>query len=159
MATVLWRQRGRAVLVLVLMALLLAIIESRFDSPAIATSGTSPYVVPEIVDTNPADDIVETTIVAQAAMVDIGGGVLASVLTYNGTVPGPQFKLKVGDTVIVHFENQIAHNTGIHWHGIELANASDGTPLSQNQVLTGNKFIYKFKVTRPGIFWYHPHHH
>ena len=38
-------------------------------------------------------------------------------------------------------------------------NASDGTPLTQNQVQPGETFLYKFVVTRPGIFWYHPHHH
>ena len=65
----------------------------------------------------------------------------------------------MGDTVIVHFENDLAHATGIHWHGIELTNASDGTPLTQNQVPPGGTFLYKFKVTRPGIYWYHPHHH
>jgi FtsP/CotA-like multicopper oxidase with cupredoxin domain len=140
-------------------ALLFTIVELQFDNRAIATSGTSPYEVPVVVDVNPDPNIVETTIVAQPAAIDIGNGVLASVLTFNGTVPGPEFRLKVGDTVIVHFENNIAHNTGIHWHGIELANASDGTPLSQNQVAPGKKFIYKFKVTRPGIYWYHPHHH
>ena len=52
---------------------------------------------------------------------DIGNGVMASVLTFNGTIPGPEFRLKVGDTVIVHFSNNIGHATGIHWHGIELA--------------------------------------
>ena len=85
---------------------------------------------------------------------------LSSVLTFNGSVPGPEFRLKVGDTVIVHFVNNIAHPTGIHWHGIELANASDGTPLTQNMVpANGGTFEYKFTVTRPGVFWYHPHHH
>ena len=61
--------------------------------------------------------------------------------------------------MIVHFENHLAHPTGIHWHGIELDNASDGTPLTQNKVPPGGTFLYKFKVTRPGIYWYHPHHH
>ena len=71
-------------------------------------------------------------IVAQAAGVDINTGADISVLTFNGTIPGPEFRLKVGDTVIVHFRNEIAHPTGIHWHGIELHNAHDGTPLTQN---------------------------
>ena len=35
----------------------------------------------------------------------------------------------------------------------------DGTPFTQNQVPPGGEFLYKFTVTRPGIFWYHPHHH
>ena len=159
MAITFLRQRPRVASGIVLAVVCLAAATVWFGIRAIATSGTSPYVVPVVTDVNPDPNIVETTIVAEPAAVDIGGGLIASVLTFNGTVPGPEFRLKVGDTVIVHFENNIAHNTGIHWHGIELANASDGTPLSQNQVPPGEKFIYKFQVTRPGVFWYHPHHH
>ena len=60
---------------------------SRYTAPAIATSGGDPYVVPLVTDTNPDPAIVETTITAQGAVVDIGNGVLASVLTFNGTHP------------------------------------------------------------------------
>jgi FtsP/CotA-like multicopper oxidase with cupredoxin domain len=35
----------------------------------------------------------------------------------------------------------------------------DGTPLTQNQVQPGGTYLYKFTVTRPGLYWYHPHHH
>jgi FtsP/CotA-like multicopper oxidase with cupredoxin domain len=84
---------------------------------------------------------------------------MANVLTFNGSIPGPEFRVKVGDTVIVHFKNNLAHPTGIHWHGIELDNESDGTPLTQNIVAPGGTYLYKFKVTRPGVYWYHPHHH
>uniref|UniRef100_UPI0039BD1041 multicopper oxidase family protein n=1 Tax=Nitrospira sp. BLG_1 TaxID=3395883 RepID=UPI0039BD1041 len=81
---------------------------------------------------------------------------------------GPEFRLKVGDRVIVHFVNNLeksgldpeANVSGIHWHGIELNNASDGTEVTQSAVAPkGGKFDYDFTVTRPGIFWYHPHHH
>ena len=154
------RRKGRITLVTAIaLGIAVFLIGLRSTGPALATSGGSPYVVPLAIDTNPDPNIFETTISAVPAMVDIGGGVMASVLTFNGTLPGPELRLKVGDTVIVHFENHIAHPTGIHWHGIELSNASDGTPLTQNQVPPNGKFLYKFKVTRPGIYWYHPHHH
>ena len=61
--------------------------------------------------------------------------------------------------MIVHYRNDLTHNSAIHWHGIELSNAMDGTPFTQNQVPPGEEFLYKFKVTRPGVYWYHPHHH
>ena len=154
------RRKGRITLVTVIaLGIAVLLVGLRSDKPALATSGGSPYVVPLAIDTNPDPNIFETTISALPAMVDIGNGVMASALTFNGTLPGPELRLKVGDTVIVHFENHIAHPTGIHWHGIELNNASDGTPLTQNQVPPGGKFLYKFNVTRPGIYWYHPHHH
>ena len=66
----------------------------------LATSGGSAYQVPVVVDTNPDPNIVETTITAEPATVDIGrvGGLQANALTFNGSIPGPTFRLKVGDT-------------------------------------------------------------
>lgn len=125
---------------------------------ASATAGGSAYDVPAVVDINPDPMIVETTITAEEATVDIGG-VTADMQTFNGSVPGPEFRLTVGQRVIVHFENQLPDEaTGIHWHGIELQNQMDGTPLTQDQVPAGDSYTYDFVVTRPGVFWYHPHH-
>ena len=124
-----------------------------------ATSGGSPYETVPVTDTNPAGNVVETTIVADEATVDVNLPRMANMETYNGAVPGPTFHLSVGDTVIVHYENKLDHASAIHWHGIELANAVDGTTFTQNQVEPGGTFLYKFQVTRPGLFWYHPHHH
>jgi FtsP/CotA-like multicopper oxidase with cupredoxin domain len=124
-----------------------------------ATSSGDPYSVPVATDTNPAANVLETTIVAEESTIEIGNGVLAHAQTFNGHIPGPTLFLNVGDTVIVHFQNHLKHQSGIHWHGIELASGMDGTPVTQNQVPPGGNFLYKFTVTRPGIFWYHPHHH
>jgi FtsP/CotA-like multicopper oxidase with cupredoxin domain len=154
------RQPRRAALLFAAATVAVALLATAGSTvPALAVSG-NPYNVALAVDSNPAANIFETTIVADEATVDIGNGVMAHAQAFNGTVPGPEFRLHVGDTVIVHFENHLdSEVTGIHWHGVELANASDGTPLVQNQVPPGGKFLYKFIVPRPGIFWYHPHHH
>src|SRR3954453_23846242 len=134
-----------------------------------ATSGGSAYSIPLVgnmgdpdvtaVDTNPAANVVETTFVAEDATVDLGQGITAHALTFNGTIPGPTLRLNVGDTVIVRLVNNSSEATGIHWHGIELENSVDGTPFTQNQACSGCTYLYKFQVTRPGIYWYHPHHH
>src|SRR5918995_6220314 len=124
-----------------------------------ATAAPDPYKPPVAQDVNPDPKIFETTISAVEADVDVNIGRPVHALTFNGSIPGPTIRANVGDTVIVHFENQLDAPTGIHWHGIELPNAMDGTPLTQDMVKPGHSFIYKFKVLRPGIFWYHPHHH
>ena len=113
--------------------------------------------LPTAVDLNPDPDIFETNLVAQEAEVDLGNGLIAKAQTFNGTVPGPEFKLKLGDRVIVHFTNLLPEPSSIHWHGIELDNESDGTGITQNPVLTGETFTYQFIVPRPGIFFYHSH--
>jgi FtsP/CotA-like multicopper oxidase with cupredoxin domain len=161
MVTSLVRPRPRSTLMVgvAVMALVTAFLVARVTDPAKATSGVGPYEVPIVTDTNTDEDIVETTIVADETPVDIGGGVTANAMTFNGTIPGPEFRLVPGQHVIVHFENHLATEaTGIHWHGIELANPFDGTPVTQNQVPPGGTFLYDFVAPRPGVYWYHPHH-
>jgi FtsP/CotA-like multicopper oxidase with cupredoxin domain len=161
------RRRNRFAVLLAALAAVVAAILIGSLTQSQATTGTNPYEVPAVVDTNPDPNIVETTLTSQLADVDIGNGVTAkNAQTYNGVIPGPTFHLKVGDTVIVHYENHLPastpgfkHESGIHWHGIELSSAMDGTPFTQQQVQPGGSFLYKFEVSRPGIFWYHPHHH
>jgi FtsP/CotA-like multicopper oxidase with cupredoxin domain len=155
------RWQGRRFLLLAAAAIAVAatLLLILSHSPGQATSGGDPYSVPEVVDTNPSPDVIETTIVADEANVDIGNGVIAHAQTFNGTLPGPTIRAKVGDTLIVHYENHLDKQSAIHWHGIELPNAMDGTPFTQNQVEPGGTFLYKFKFDRPGLYWYHPHHH
>ncbi len=134
------------------------------------TTGIGPYVTPDPVDTSPAGTVLETEIVTSHQTRDLGGGLMAEVETYNGQIPGPTLRVNVDDTVIVRLINDLDHPTGIHWHGIELQNAADGTPVTQDPAQvgpfpapsasspTGGTYLYKFKCPRPGIFWYHPHH-
>ena len=118
MTTFIWQRRSQVAIVLTALTILcVAIIAPRTSGPALATSDGDPYVVPDATDTNSDPDIFETTITAEAHTVNIGNGVNANVLTFNGTIPGPTLRLHVGETVIVHFKNNIAHDTGIHWHG------------------------------------------
>lgn len=84
-------------------------------------------------------------------------GLQANAYTFNGTTPGPALRLRVGDTAVIRFRNELPHATAVHWHGIELDNAHDGTTVTQDLVPPGGSFTYRFVATRPGLFWYHPH--
>jgi FtsP/CotA-like multicopper oxidase with cupredoxin domain len=134
------------------------------------TTGLGPYQTPEP-DTNTDHGFPETTITVSHEMVDVGGGVMAHAETYDGAIPGPTLRFNVGDTAIVRLVNDLDHPTAIHWHGVELENCADGTEVTQDPAPvgpfvppsplspTGGTHLYKFKVPRPGIYWYHPHHH
>jgi FtsP/CotA-like multicopper oxidase with cupredoxin domain len=109
-------------------------------------------------DLNPDPDILEVNLVAAVRQVELNdSGLMANAHTFNGTIPGPELRMKVGDTAIIHFTNRLPRPMSIHWHGIELDNANDGTVVTQNPVPTGETFTYRFVVPRPGVFWYHPH--
>ena len=112
---------------------------------------------------------------------NIGGGnpMVTNAESYGGAIPGifdgmvagSTLTINKDDTLIVRLINDLPHATGIHWHGFELDNYSDGTEITQNEVPgaplqtlgngvpAGGTFLYKFKVPRSGIFWFHPHHH
>lgn len=110
-------------------------------------------------DLNPDPDVVELMLTADEAMIDVNGDATPDkVFAFNGSVPGPTIEGKVGDVVVVHFTNNLdSLPTTIHWHGIEANNESDGTPVTQDEIPPGGTFTYRFVLSRPGIFWYHPH--
>jgi FtsP/CotA-like multicopper oxidase with cupredoxin domain len=111
----------------------------------------------EAVDKNPSPDIVEVDLEAKMAPVDLQPGMKVNVLTYNGALPGPLIRAKVGDRVIVHFKNGLSSPTTIHWHGVRVPANMDGTPSSQDPVMPGGTFDYDFRVPDAGLYWYHPH--
>lgn len=76
---------------------------------------------------------------------------------YNGQVPGPTLRVQQGDTLKVRLHNQLQQPTSIHWHGIRIVNAMDGSPMVQKPVATGSTFDYEFTVPDAGTYWYHTH--
>jgi FtsP/CotA-like multicopper oxidase with cupredoxin domain len=80
------------------------------------------------------------------------------VWTFNGTVPGPEIRLRQGDRLRVTVENQLSEDTTVHHHGIRLPNAMDGVPhLTQTPIAPRETFVYEFDVPDAGTYWYHPH--
>ncbi|HJV07572.1 MAG TPA: multicopper oxidase family protein [Chromobacteriaceae bacterium] len=78
---------------------------------------------------------------------------------YNGQVPGPAIVAQEGDSVALHFANQLAQPTTIHWHGLPVPPAQDGNP--HDPVLPGQQRDYRFTLPQgsAGTYWYHPHPH
>ncbi len=78
---------------------------------------------------------------------------------FNGSSPGPELRVRQGDTLALRFENRTDQPSSVHWHGIRLENAMDGVPgLTQPLVQPGETFDYSFKVPDAGTYWYHSHH-
>ncbi len=109
-------------------------------------------------DINPDPHIVEVNLVARVAPVEIRPGERVELWTYDGILPGPLIRARVGDRLIVHFSNQLPAPTTIHWHGQRVPIEMDGVPnVSQPEVLPGQWFTYDFVLRDAGLFWYHPH--
>ena len=109
-------------------------------------------------DLNPDPNVLEIELTARVADVEILPGTTTPAWTYNGSVPGPMIRAKVGDRVIVHFKNSLPEETTIHWHGLRVPNEMDGAPgATQEPLATGEEFRYEFELQDAGTYWYHPH--
>jgi len=112
----------------------------------------------EAPDLNPDPKVVEVALTAQLAEVEVAPGKRVRAWTYNGGLPGPLIKTRVGDRLIVHFTNELKDATTVHWHGVRVPIAMDGVPdISQPEVKQGESFTYDFVVRDAGLYWYHPH--
>ncbi|CAN91337.1 MULTISPECIES: multicopper oxidase family protein [Sorangium] len=102
--------------------------------------------------------VLEVDLTARVEDVEIVAGKRTPTWTYNGGLPGPLLRARVGDRVIVHLRNELPAPTTVHWHGVRLPAEMDGAPgHSQPETPSGGGFTYDFVVPDAGLYWYHPH--
>ena len=112
----------------------------------------------EATDTNPDPNIVEVTLTARIAEVEVAPGKSVRAWTYNGLLPGPLIRGQVGNRLIVHLVNELDAPTTIHWHGLRVPIEMDGVPgVTQDEVKKGETFTYDFVLRDASLYWYHPH--
>ena len=99
----------------------------------------------------------EVRLVAAPGPVDVAESSLTT-WTYNGSVPGPEIRLRAGEVLAATLVNQLPQPTSIHWHGLALRNDMDGVPgMTQPPIDPGEEFRYEFVAPHPGTYFFHPH--
>ncbi|MEV6329179.1 multicopper oxidase family protein [Streptomyces sp. NPDC051909] len=89
---------------------------------------------------------------------DLGGGRTVRTWAYGDELPGKEVRVTAGGTLALTLANHLPQATSIHWHGLALRNDMDGVPgLTQRDIRAGGSFEYRFAVTHPGTYWFHPH--
>jgi manganese oxidase len=91
---------------------------------------------------------------------EVAPGVSYEAWAYNKVVPGPQIRVKQGETVKVRLRNKLPESTSIHWHGVEISdNAQDGvTFVTQDPIKPGQTYEYTLTPVNCGSHMYHSHH-
>jgi FtsP/CotA-like multicopper oxidase with cupredoxin domain len=91
-------------------------------------------------------------------------GVKKLVYLVNDQFSGPTIECRSGDRLVVHVTNSLAsgESVSIHWHGLEMRNATrmDGAVgFTQCLIPVGKYFTYDFRVgeDQAGTFWWHAH--
>lgn len=108
-------------------------------------------VPPPITRTSPAT--VDIWLNATEINGEIEPGVSYLYWTYNGKVPGPFFRVRVNDTVVVHFHNDamsmMDHSVDFH------AVTGPGGGMYASMAAPGQTNVFSFKALVPGLFLYH----
>jgi FtsP/CotA-like multicopper oxidase with cupredoxin domain len=85
-------------------------------------------------------------------------GPAATLQVLPGSYLGPVIHVRRGQKVRIRFRNQLAEDSIVHWHGLDVPELADGHP--RLAVGGGRDYVYEFEVTnRAGTYWYHPHPH
>ena len=125
---------------------------------SIAATATDTLTSPPVLkNLSRAPGTVEVTLTAAPSRLALLPGVVTDAYAYNGSVPGPTLEVHEGDRVIIHFRNDLAEPTTIHWHGLHIPSDMDGSPL--RPVAPGGHYDYIFTIKpgTAGTYWYHPH--
>ena len=82
-----------------------------------------------------------------------------SVITINGTVPGPVLRFREGEEAVVTVTNRLNTPTSIHWHGLLVDGPFDGAPGFNGfaGITPGQTYTYRIRVRQSGTYWYHAH--
>ncbi|MFZ5894732.1 MAG: multicopper oxidase family protein [Myxococcota bacterium] len=129
------------------------------------SSNDAVLAAPKLSDQNTAPGVAEFRVAASLSKAEFLSNKPTNVWAYRdaskprsvGSVPGPMLEVNQGEHVVVHFRNDLPDATTIHWHGLRVPNASDGTPVAQQPVAPGATFEYEFDAHDAGFFWFHPH--
>jgi FtsP/CotA-like multicopper oxidase with cupredoxin domain len=105
----------------------------------------------------PGGKVVRVDLEAGEMMWEFVDGQQTRAWGYNGQTPGPVIEATVGDVLEVRLTNRLPEPTTIHWHGLRIPAAMDGTDNVQHPIAPGETFTYRFLLPDAGTFWYHPH--
>lgn len=108
-------------------------------------------VAPPVTRTSPST--VRVDLQTQEVVAEIEKGETYSYWTFNGSVPGPMIRVRVGDTVELHLKNAASN---VMTHSIDLhAVNGPGGGATATQTNAGQETTVTFKALNPGVYIYH----
>ena len=140
---------GKTVSVPIISAIAFLLNSTRFER--ISDIGADPNAVPVL--PHSSQNMVRINIVAREVISEVVKGSYVNYWTYNNQVPGPMYRVKVGETIIVSLTN---HPSSLHHHNIDLhAVNGPGGGASITHVAPGESKTFKWKALNPGLYVYH----
>ncbi|MBQ0895217.1 multicopper oxidase domain-containing protein [Micromonospora sp. U56] len=90
------------------------------------------------------------TLTVRETVLEVAPGVRQRAWTYNGAVPGPTLRGRVGDRFVVTLVNDGSTGHSVDFHASQVA------PMVQMRTIApGERLTYRFTAERAGAFLYH----
>jgi FtsP/CotA-like multicopper oxidase with cupredoxin domain len=159
--TVLWRYLGFALA----MVGALGIARSARTQTRPLAAGSQPLVEPLALHSQ--NGVLDVDLFLEPGQATFAGMTFDNVWTYRvgqdgpPNYPGPTLYVNPGDTLRVHYVNQLTQSTNLHTHGLHVSPLGN----SDNVLLIippGASNDYEIKIPKDhpeGLYWYHPHFH
>jgi len=115
--------------------------------------------LPRLANVSATPGMFEASLTAAPVDLELISGVRTTFWAYNGAVPGPLIEANEGDRVRITLVNNLAQESTVHWHGMPVPSAQDGSPM--DPVPPGATRVYEFTLPDgcAASYWYHPHPH
>ena len=115
----------------------------------------NPADIPSSVERNTSEEV-NVEIEAKEVIGEMAPGIFFNYWTYNGQVPGPFIRARVGDKINLTLKN---HPSSLHNHSIDLhAVNGPGGGATVTMVEPGQSKTFSFKALNPGLYVYHCAH-
>jgi FtsP/CotA-like multicopper oxidase with cupredoxin domain len=94
----------------------------------------------------------------QPCTIEISPGVNIKTVAYNGQVPGPLLRLRLGVPVTIDVTNATENADIVHWHGLTTDSLNDGAMEEGSPMIPpGGHLRYSLTPNPAGSRWYHTH--
>lgn len=126
--------------------------EASTQAPAGESISLDPTSLPAPIG-NRTPQIVRVDLETTERNAQLADGATYTFWTFNGKIPGPFVRVRVGDTVEVHLKND---STSTMTHSVDfhaVTGPGGGAPLMQTP--PGEEKVFTFKALNPGLFVYH----
>ncbi len=127
------------------------------------TAASEPTLQADSVVRNPSDlpdpigergpQLVTVGLSAEEVTGQLADGTTYNYFTFNGVVPAPMIRVRVGDTVELHLENNTS-STLPHSIDLHAVNGPGGGAV-YTETAPGDESMFTFEALTPGLFVYH----
>jgi len=99
-----------------------------------------------------AGTVHDLDLVVEEKMMTVATGFVVAVWTFNGTVPGPTMRVKVGDTVRIHLKNPATNKLP---HSVDFHSSMVAWNDEMASINPGEEKLYEYKAEYAGVWMYH----